>query len=504
MDALKHDENSLIAHYQHADRLMAGVLGVHLVYCLGIAVVLGTSMGQALGYGLAILLLSGGLILALPGRRVTRVVVAVAFMAYSALAIHLAYGMIEMHFGIFALLALLLYYRDWLVILAGAVATALHHVVGHVLQHGGFPIYVFSHADHGWGVVFLHAGYVVFQASLLIYMAIILHRDAEQAAELGEVGERLAVEGEQVDLTWRHPVAHGRVTQGVNTFLDKVHGGVRSARTAAESVMATVEQLRTDAQGTGQRVRQQQEDTDEIAGAMNQMAATTQEVARNAAAAAESASEARQATQAGRGVVSDAQDRITTLAQAVEQAAGVVERLNQESDRIGTVVDVIRDVSEQTNLLALNAAIESARAGEHGRGFSVVADEVRLLAQRTRESTEEIAGMIGRLREEAGGVYQVVTAGNESSAQAVEAARAAGERLSDIDDAVQRINDMNDQIASASEQQSAAAEEINRRLVSVREASADATDGAQATSQACEELERRARHLDQSVRAFQT
>ncbi|MCC5857503.1 MAG: methyl-accepting chemotaxis protein [Ectothiorhodospiraceae bacterium] len=500
--SVREDGRALAVHYRQADRLMAGVLVLHLVYCLGIALILGTSVAQALLYGLILLAVSGGLIAVQPGQRATRITVAVAFMGYSALAIHLAEGMIEMHFGIFALLALLLYYRDWAVIAAGAAATALHHVLGHILQHAGSPLYVFPQGEHGWGLVFLHAGYVVFQASLLIHMARILHRDAAQAAELGEVGEHLAAEGDRVDLTWRHPSARGRVTQGIHAFLDKVHAGVVSARKAADAVMDTVAQLRGELDENRQRVRRQQEDTDEIAGAMQQMAATTQEVARNAATAAESARQAEQATGSGRTELDRAQERINTLARAVEQASAVVERLNGESERIGTVVDVIRSVSEQTNLLALNAAIESARAGEHGRGFSVVAEEVRLLAQRTRESTEEIGGMIDRLREEANGVYQVITAGNASSAEAVQAVQAVDERLQDIERSVQAINQMNDQIASASEEQTSATEEINRRLASVRHSSADSSRVAETTTEACEQLERRARHLAESVDTF--
>ena len=193
---------------------------------------------------------------------------------------------------------------------------------------------------------------------------------------------------------------------------------------------------------------------------------------------------------------------IKALAERVEQAAQTIESLNTNSEEIGVVLEVIKGIADQTNLLALNAAIEAARAGEQGRGFAVVADEVRTLASRTQKSTEEIHHMIERLQHGARNAVKVMAEGREQAQNGVEQATRAGESLAQITFAITTINDMNTQIATAAEQQSAVAEEINRNVVAISDAMTHATDSVRQASNASHSLENLSNQLDALVRKF--
>src|SRR5690606_4599215 len=201
--------------------------------------------------------------------------------------------------------------------------------------------------------------------------------------------------------------------------------------------------------------------------AMNEMAATVQEVARNAEDASRAATSADSEAREGERAVGDAVQQMDRLADEVSRSNEAVSQLKQESEKIGSVLDVIKAVAEQTNLLALNAAIEAARAGEAGRGFAVVADEVRGLAQRTQKSTEEIEGLIGGLQQGTQQAAALMDSSRALTENTVELTRRAGARLVDIAMAVSTIQSMNQQIAAAAEQQSAVAEEINRSVINV-------------------------------------
>jgi len=203
------------------------------------------------------------------------------------------------------------------------------------------------------------------------------------------------------------------------------------------------------------------------------------EVANNAAQAATAADEANQRAGRGREVVEQVRHSIEILADKVRSGADAIKQVEQESDAIGQILDVIRGIAEQTNLLALNAAIEAARAGEQGRGFAVVADEVRTLASRTQESTSEIQAMIERLQSGTQQAVEVMEQGQTQANGSVELAQSANEVLQAITEAVHQISLMNTQIATASEEQSAVAEEINRSVISISEIAEATAEGAQ-------------------------
>jgi len=261
-------------------------------------------------------------------------------------------------------------------------------------------------------------------------------------------------------------------------------------------------QLAASSEDTKLRINQQREETDQVATAMNQMSATVQEVAQNAEQASQAATDADQQAQLGDEVVAEAIARIEQLAGQMDDCLTAMQHLAGESQRIGSILDVIKSVSEQTNLLALNAAIEAARAGEAGRGFAVVADEVRGLAQRTQQSTEEIEQLIDSLHSGTDEVTHLLDSSKRLTEQSVELSRRAGHALSQITDTVSSIQGMNQQIATASEQQSVVAEQINRSVLSVRDASDQTSAASEQTATSSGELEQLGQQLRGMVGRF--
>ncbi|WPN47564.1 methyl-accepting chemotaxis protein [Pseudomonas sp. P8_241] len=285
------------------------------------------------------------------------------------------------------------------------------------------------------------------------------------------------------------------MTQGLRELIGGISDGVTQIASAAEELSAVTEQ-------TSAGVNNQKIETDQVATAMNEMAATVQEVARNAEEASEAAVAADQQAREGDKVVGEAIAQIERLALEVGHSTEAMGELKRESDKIGSVLDVIKSVAQQTNLLALNAAIEAARAGEAGRGFAVVADEVRSLAQRTQKSTEEIEELIVGLQNGTQQVASIMDNSRNLTDSSVELTRRAGGSLESITRTVSAIQAMNQQIAAAAEQQSAVAEEINRSVLNVRDVSDQTSAASEETAASSVELARLGTHLQMLVGRF--
>jgi methyl-accepting chemotaxis protein len=294
----------------------------------------------------------------------------------------------------------------------------------------------------------------------------------------------------------------GAMAKGFNLFLTKLQGMIGQVVSSVQKVSDASEHTAEIAIHTQQGVQRQQTEIDQVATAIQQMSATAQEVARSANQAAEAAGNADQSANHGRMIVQNSSDSIVALASEINRAVTSVEGLAKDSESITTILVSIRAIAEQTNLLALNAAIEAARAGEQGRGFAVVADEVRNLANKTQKATHEIQTMVQQLQ---GGTREAVQIMQDSQAKTgvtVQQSAEAAAALVAITEAVSVITEMNIQIAGAAEEQSAVAENINRNVVVIGNVACEVAVGADKASRASTELTQLAEQQRRLVNQF--
>ena len=294
----------------------------------------------------------------------------------------------------------------------------------------------------------------------------------------------------------------GSIAKGFNTFLAKLQAMITQVVTSVQSVSDSSEHTADIAIRTNIGIQKQMAEIDQVATAVQEMTATAQDVARNATQAAQAASHADQAAGQGMQIVRDTSNSIGALALEIGKAVGVVQTLAKDSENINAILTAIRGIAEQTNLLALNAAIEAARAGEQGRGFAVVADEVRNLAQKTQKATEEIQSMIQQLQQGTRDVVRVMEDSQNRTDESVQHAAKAAEALETITQAVSVINDMNTQIASAAEEQSAVADDINRNVINIGQVANEVAGGADESSSASAGLTKLAEQQRRLINQF--
>ncbi|MDT8429489.1 MAG: methyl-accepting chemotaxis protein [Pseudomonadales bacterium] len=294
----------------------------------------------------------------------------------------------------------------------------------------------------------------------------------------------------------------GQLAQCFNVFVERMQQVISKFSNSALNLTASAERLTEVTSKTASGASRQQSEIKHVAAAMAEMATTVEEVARNVGLAATDAESADNEASRGTEVVARNGKSISELAKDIEVASEVISKLQRETESIGSVLDVIRGIAEQTNLLALNAAIEAARAGEQGRGFAVVADEVRTLASRTQASTEEIQTMIEQLQSGAKQAVQVMGKGREQASTSVNNAAEVGESLQAIARAISVIRDMSTQIASASEEQSAVTIEIKQNINNISEVANETASGSNEISTGAEKLSSLALEMKTLVNQF--
>jgi methyl-accepting chemotaxis protein len=294
----------------------------------------------------------------------------------------------------------------------------------------------------------------------------------------------------------------GRVARYFNTFVDKIQSSMQLVDESAREVTKTVDLVSVNAEENLNAVTQVHSDTDQVATAINEMNSTAHEVANNAQQVSQAAQDANLETVNTQGIVNQASEAIAELSSEITSGTNVMSSLKGDVNGIVGVLETIRGIAEQTNLLALNAAIEAARAGEQGRGFAVVADEVRALAARTQESTGEIQAMIEKLEQGSAQAVTVMERSTEKSTQTVERIQNAIESLNNISVSISTINDMSTQIATAVEEQTHVSEEINKNVSNIVNIIQNTADSANGTAQASSILSDHARSLKDLVEQF--
>jgi methyl-accepting chemotaxis protein len=308
------------------------------------------------------------------------------------------------------------------------------------------------------------------------------------------------------DLTLRMKVKSqdeiGETSLAFNTMLEKFETSIAQVSGSSTRIAEASEEMTAITLHTTEAIQEQKAQTEQLATAMNQMTDTVREVAQNAEEAANGAAQAINESDAGRQVVNTTTETINSLSESISRASSAIQKVEDDTEKVGSVLEVIRAIADQTNLLALNAAIEAARAGEQGRGFAVVADEVRTLASRTQGATQEIQQMIESLQAGTHTAVLLMSESSKFSQKGVEQTLKAGDALIGIVNSVSTINDMNIQIAGAAEEQGAVAEEINRNVSSISEAANQTTDNAEQTNLASSDLARLADDLKTLVTQF--
>lgn len=488
---------TLTHHYQKADKLMMAMCCALFVFTLALASWHSTWIASFViglpSVGVALFFYQTS-----PGSRITRVVFGCVFMVFCALNIHQGHGNLEIHFGIFGLLAVLLFYRDWVPIVAASALIAVHHVAFYFLQSQGANIFVFETVD-SFSIVLAHAGYVVFECGVLSYMAISLHQEAEETEQLANINS--AVNEGVINLTQRHE-SKSQMVQGFNNFMAHLDEIIGKSVTIAISLSETGRTLVERNQTVLASAEMQQNDTQKVENAIAEINASSQDIAQHAARAEETAADADQGTTEGLQTINRTKKTIESLSQEVASSCETMAQLLENSQSIGGVLDVIRSIAEQTNLLALNAAIEAARAGEQGRGFAVVADEVRSLASRTQESTAEIQTMIETLQQCSARAASSSEESQKLASQSVEDIQATSEILSSLADKNREIHNMSQNIAATTSQQSALVATINEISSQMHTVATKAfTDSTQSLN-ACEEQIASACALDQMMKKF--
>ncbi|QDU34051.1 Methyl-accepting chemotaxis protein PctB [Poriferisphaera corsica] len=294
----------------------------------------------------------------------------------------------------------------------------------------------------------------------------------------------------------------GELGRWFNTFVSKIHDTIAEVSNATTDVSGAATEIAASSEQIASRMEEQSQKTTEISSAVEEMSSSVKDVSNRATDASANSVEAGNQAEHGGEVVGRTIDGMNTIAQLVNDSAKSIDTLGSKSEQIGQVIDVINDIADQTNLLALNAAIEAARAGEHGRGFAVVADEVRKLADRTTKATEEIAGSINEIQQETQAAVDQMKSGTESVEEGVTLANEAGDALSSILSGSREVEGMVQSIAAASEEQSAAASEIAGHITAIRSGTEESSEGAKQMAVAANQMSENANQLKALVSQF--
>lgn len=431
--------------------------------------------------------------------QLTRCAYGASFMVFSALHIHQGMGMTEIHFGIFVLLAVLIAFRDYLVIMTAAAVIAVHHLLFMYLQANGVGVYLVPQSDATLGIVMIHAAYVVVESIVLVIICRNSFKEAKVSQAFYNVTKAMLRPDGKIALDKRCPATGAGVTEQFNGLLDRIQNVISHIDNAASQMQSDARQLLDDGEQLSQGMQQKLKEVESIATATSQMSGNIEQTSDMAQQANDASAEAAQNAAKGKQTIAKSQQAVTALTAELSAARDSVTHMAHSVEDIKSVLDVIDKVAEQTNLLALNAAIEAARAGEHGRGFAVVADEVRTLASQTRGSTEKIQRNIASLVEYSKDSVDKVEHCLVHAQQSLDSVTDSDALLSEIEHFASQVQQAIETIASALEEQAntsndvaQSAQELNHIEKQQLQQSQQVALRARSVEQTSETLEREA------------
>lgn len=429
-----------------------------LTFAFGLAALHDTWLA-ALVIGVPAALIPLGLYKLLGDHILARVSFGISFMLFCALHIHQGMGMTEIHFGIFVLLAILIAFRDWIVVVAAAATIAVHHVLFMYLQSNGADVYLVPPSDATLGIVTIHAIYVVVEALVLVMICRTSLKEAKVTQAFYDATEALVTDDGGIVLSTRCKELNAPVISRFNGVLAKIEQAIATIEASAGSIRQEAHELRSNGEALSSGMQQKLHEVERIAAATEEMSHNIEQTSERARDAASSSADSMESAGSGQQSAERTQRSVQSLAEQLTGSRDKVATM-AAADEIKTVLDVIDGIAEQTNLLALNAAIEAARAGEHGRGFAVVADEVRTLASRTRGSTDQIQNIIGRLAKASQESVSSVDGCLKQLDETMAAATESEDLLGRISQSANQVSNAVATIADALDQQSAASGEI--------------------------------------------
>jgi methyl-accepting chemotaxis protein len=462
-----------VIHYrQHIDKIMLWVTFLLWIISFLYAPANNT-WALALTVGGVLTLINWCAIRVVDHPRLTPIIIGVVYMVFVSLHVHQLHGMIEAHFGYFVLLAVLFTYLDWRTLIVAALAAAVIHVALHLLQTAGVHIYLFPDHLHSWGIVFMHAFYVVIETAILIVLVRLVSRLLMVAQELVMVTESMVADGSQIDLSVRANTPKNSILNHLNWLFDSIQATVKSAISAQDEAHRGLTSLSGNSEHLVQIADKSHSSADNIRDEMCNMHKMLIDVATQIQRAGELVEDTVAAQADGTSAVQSSRQAINELSNILEQSAVSLDELAQDCTAITTSVSEIKGIAEQTNLLALNAAIEAARAGEQGRGFAVVADEVRALATRTKASTENINLIVSRLV--SGSKQSVDTMGvaRERAVDTVANSQAVEAGFARIALAITELNRISVQIAADTQSQIQMSDVVTRQTSQLNDFSAE-------------------------------
>ncbi|WP_404401023.1 methyl-accepting chemotaxis protein [Idiomarina seosinensis] len=431
-----------------------------------------------------------------------RIAFGIAFMIMTALHIHQSLGFTEVHFGIFALLAILVAFRDWKVIAAAALVIAVHHLLFMYLQKSGVSVFILPTDKLQLDIILLHALYVVVEAAVLIVIAKKSLAEAEVAQAFINLSAELVTKDRQVVLTQRLPDLNESLVTQFNGALEAIHSSIKTLGSSILQNRQSVNALKEKATQLTDGIKEQHAETSAIATATEQMSMSIKETQGRSQDIASNSSVARKQAEEGQHALDETQSSVAQLAELLQNAKTAVSNMSQATSGIKNMLDVINGIADQTNLLALNAAIEAARAGDSGRGFAVVADEVRQLASKTQESTTQIEKTVATLLQTSSESVHTVDRCLEQLTSTERQSKTSRQLLGSIKEQTELLDSAIHEVTTALEQQSIASRDISASTQKLNNLADDHIGIADESTQAADEVAETTESLAGELKRF--